>query len=132
MGALGALGALGVLGGWCEQRQLRELRRLRESGGLRDQGDHSSPGEQRSRGGHGKPRGGDGKVEQGVEGAQEHEDTLPESTPEPNLPNRVTGVKFVEDRRFVAWKTWMEAVRPFSSSWKEKRVGLNAHEEKLE
>jgi len=64
---------------WCERCERCvscEQRGLRESGGLRDHGDDSYPGEQRSQGGHGKPRGGDGKVEQGVEGAQEHEDTL--------------------------------------------------------
>ena len=51
--------------------------------------------------GHGKPRDGDGKVEQRVEGAQEHEDTSLESTVELNLPNWVIRMKFVEDRRFV-------------------------------
>jgi len=82
---LGVLGDLGVLGEWCErcercgsgeQRKLRESGGLRESGDLSDHCDDSYPGEQHCQGGHGKPRGGDGKVEQRVEGAQEHEDTL--------------------------------------------------------
>jgi len=92
---------LGVLGEWCEPREVcesrerRVLSELRESSGLRDHGDDSYPGEQHCQHGHGKPRVSDGKVEQGVEGAQEHKDTLLESTLELNLPNRVIWMKFV-------------------------------------
>ena len=94
------------MGGQCEVCEFRERRVLsepREHGrprglcGLRDHGDDSYPGEQHCQGGHGKPRVGDGKVEQRVEGAQEHEDTLLQSTLESNLPNWVTGMKFVGD-----------------------------------
>jgi len=83
------LGDLGILGAWCErcasgeQRKLcglREVCEFRERRVLSERraniADSAAMAASACKLGHGKPRDGDGKVEQGVQGAQVHEDTL--------------------------------------------------------
>ena len=76
LGVPGVMGDLGVLGGQCEPREVCEFSERCVLSESREHGRFGDHGGQRCQHNHGKPRVGDGKVEQGVEGAQEHEDTL--------------------------------------------------------